>query len=258
MAVNIGVFSKFYYGYDVGVFSNRFEFNDGGDKVISVPPRVYTPTDLASQIEFLLNEASNDEFEVLFNRETRQFTIESDGSVFEILSQSGANQPFGIYQIIGFSGADRTGTTEYVGVASGKQYVTQFPVQDYVSHLDWIEKIDATVNSSAQGAVELVSFGDTRFTRFEMKFITSKDLKGGEIIRHNPSGLEDARDLMFELIKKGPVEFMLDSKNPDDFIKVVLESTDENTNGTAFRLIEETANNLPDVYRSGLLTFRVV
>ena len=43
-----------------------------------------------------------------------------------------------------------------------------------------------------------------------------------------------------------------------DFIKVILESTEANSNGTAFRLIEETANNLPDVYRSGILTFRVV
>ena len=256
----VGVYSKFYYGYELTIFNNRFQFNDGTDDIdITIPPRTYTPTQLASRLESLLNEASGgEEYTVTFNRSSRSFTLSSDGATFNILVSSGSLSGFGIYGLLGLGSSDLTGQTSYTGGVSGSEYKVQFPIQDYVSHLDWVDKIDSTVNKSVTGQVELVSYGDISFTEFEIKFISNKNLMGGSIIRHNPTGLNDFRDLMTFLIKKAPVEFMLDGSDPDSFINLVLESTEENTNGTAFKLIEETSNNLPDVYRSGVLTFRVI
>ena len=193
-----------------------------------------------------------------FDRDTRIFTISSSGS-FDILISSGSNASAGSYSVFGFTGgSDLTAQSSYTGnVGAGTEYVTQFAPQDYVAPDFRKERGDASVNVSATGEVEVISFGDVRFIEMNLLYITN--ITGdGYVIRNNPTGVEDAIEFLTFATKRGPFEFMPDKDNTADFYQVQLESTRLDRKGTKFKLNEETGKNLPGVYNTGLLEFRIV
>jgi len=253
-------FSSFYYGLEITTLNRFFDFDEGGSEInAELPPRIYAPEDLADELERVLNSAGENLYTVTFNRTNRRLTISSNGSDFNILASSGQNAGQGVYEVIGLPiSIDTTGATSYTTAPIGSVYVSQFPPQNYTAPEDFIDKVQAATSQSASGFVEVVEFGNVQFLAMELLFITNKDLKAGEVIRSNSTGLQDARDFLTFAIRKGPFEFMPDYLSPNTFYRVILESTEANQKGVGFRLREETDRNLPEVYRTGLLNFRVV
>lgn len=253
----ISTFSRFYYGYEVLLTGNKFQFDEGSGEITSVIPLgVYSPTDLATAIQQELNADGTLSYTVTFNRSSRIFSITASGA-FDILAGTGTLSSNGVYDVIGYAFSDYTGASTYEGDVSGSEYVTQFPPQDYVAPGFNVEKQDASVNVSANGQVEVISFGDVEFIEMNLMYITDV-LMDGKVIRNNQSGVQDALDLLNFLIKRGGIEFMPDESDVNTFYKCILESTPEDGKGVKFKLKEETGKNLPGFYTTGKLEFRIL
>lgn len=252
----LSTFSRFYYDYQITLTSNKINFDEGGGELTAtIPLGIYSPTDLAAEIGTQLTSVGGQEYTVVFNRSSRTFSI-SASSNFSLLVATGTQSSSSAFSVFGFSGLDRSGASAYTGGVSGSEYVTQFRPQDYIAPGFEIEKSDASVNVSANGDVEVVSFGDVQFIEMNLLFITDIAMDG-IVIRSNPNGVQDAIDFMTYLINRGPVEFMPDKDNAGVYYKVTLESTPSSSNGVGFSLVEETNNNLPGIYRTGRLRFRI-
>lgn len=252
-------FSKFYFGTEITLTSSKIDFNEGsGELTATLDLGVYSLTQLREEISEKLNAIGTDTYTVTFDRDTRVFTISSTGT-FSLLIGTGTNASSGAYAVFGFtSGADTAvGSSASGSSSAGSEYVTQFPPQDYVALNFRKEKGDASVNQSAEGQVEVISFGDVRFLEMNLLFITN-NMGDGYVIRNNGTGVEDAIDFLTFATKRGAIEFMEDKDDAADFVTCILESTPEDGKGTKFTLKEETGKNLPGYYRTGKLTFRVV
>ena len=164
-----------------------------------------------------------------------------------------------MYETIGFTGSvDLTGGTSYTSdSAIGSDYVTQFPPQSYVAPGFRKEKGDASVNQTASGVIEVISFGDVQYIEADLLFITDIPMDG-KVIRSNATGVQDAIDFLTFATKRGPIEFMPDKDDTSTFYQCILDRTPEDGKGTKFKLKEETGKSLPGIYRTGRLDFRIV
>jgi hypothetical protein len=255
----LGTFSKFYYGYEITSANNKFDFNEGAsDLTATVDIGIYTPTDLAAELKLQLDAIGSKTYTVTFNRSARTFTIAADSGTYSILINSGTNSTIGIYDMLGFTGSvDLTGVITYTSdSASGSEYKPQFWLQDYTAPTNWLEKNEASVNVSATGLVEVISFGDTQYLEFNMMFITDLAMDG-RVIKNNPNGVANANTFMQFAIKRGEIEFMPDENTVATFYKVILDSTPDNAKATGYKLKEETGRNLPGIYTTGKLKWRV-
>jgi hypothetical protein len=253
----ISTFSKFYYLDQVTLSSNKLNFSEGGPELTStIDLGIYSPTDLAAEIAAQMTADGGQTYSVVFNRSSRTFTISAAGT-FELLVSTGTQASSSIYSVIGFTGADRTGGITYTGSVAGSQYITQFPPQDYIAPGFRVIKSDASVNTSADGTVEVVSFSDVQFIKFNLLFITDITMDG-KVIRNNPNGVQDAIDFLTFAIKRGQIEFMPNKDDENTFFEIVLEKTSADSNGVGFELREETSKNLPGIYQTGSLEFRIV
>jgi hypothetical protein len=252
--------SKFYYGYEINTQNSKIDIDEGsGELTATLSSGIYSPGDLATEIKTQLDAIGTKTYTVIFNRNDRKFTIACDSGTFDILIASGANSGLSPYDLLGFTGVvDLTGFGTYTSdSASGSEYKTQFKLQDYTPKENWLEKVDASVNQSATGEVEVISFGDVRFIEFNLLFITNKPMDG-KVIRNNASGVEDVRDFLEFAIKRGNLDFMPNENDPNTYTKVLLETTEASSKGIAYRLKEETSKNLPGFYQTGRLKWRVV
>lgn len=255
----ISTFSKFYFGTEITLTTNRIDIDEGaGELSGTLDLGVYSLTGLAIALEQELNAIGLNAYTVSFNRETRVFNITADAA-FDLLIANGTNQGNGCYSVFGFTGtSDLTGQTSYVAdTPAGSEYVTQFPPQSYVAPNFRKEKGDASVNVSASGIVEVISFGDISFVEMDLLYITNITMDG-TVIRSNATGVEDTIDFLTFATKRGPIEFMPDKDDSNTFYQCNLESTSEDRNGTKFKLAEETGKNLPGVYKTGKLVFRIL
>jgi len=216
-------------------------------------------TDLMTEVARALNDAGANTYTVTLDRSTRLVTISADDT-FELLVSSGSNIGLSPFSLLGFTDpVDRTGASSYVGdTAIGASYEPQFTPQNFTSFDDNLEGIQASINESAAGIVEVVTFGDRRFMDMEILYVTSEPKTKENPIRNNPTGLEDARSFMEFLIKKSEVEFMIDRSDVNTFDKVLLESTRASRQGTAYELRELVDRGLNDHYTTGPLRFRKV
>ena len=255
----LSTFSKFYYGSEVEIGFNKIDINEGsGELSGTLTLGVYSLTGLATELQQELNAIGNNTYTVSINRDSRIITISSSGT-FSLLISTGTNSDSGVYDLLGFTGvSDLTGSTSYSGdTAIGSEYITQFFPQDYVAPGFRKEKGEASVNVSATGDVEVISFGDIQFIEMDLLFITDIAMDG-VIIRNNPTGVQDALDFLTFAIKRGPIEFMPNKDDTATFYQCILESTATDGNATKFTLREETGKNLPGIYRTGKLEFRIV
>ena len=256
----LGTFSKFYYGYEISIDNNLFDIDEGsGQLTAELSIGIYTPTDLAVELKTQLDAVGTKTYTVTFNRSTRKFTVSCDSGTFEILVQSGTSSAVACYDQFGFTGnIDLTGFSSYTSnSSSGLVYYPQFWLQDYSSPENWLEKVDASVNTTANGGVEVISFGDLRFTEFNMLFSTDLPMDG-KVIKNNPNGIDSLNEFLTFSIQRGAIEFMPNEDDNNTFYKIILESTEANSKGTGYRLKEETGKNLPGFYQTGKLKWRVV
>jgi len=240
--------TNFYLDFDEGI----------GELSAEVSTGCFTPTDLSIQVESALNEVGGQSYSVVFDRQTRLYTI-SATSNFDLLVATGTHLGSDIFNLLGFTGGDLTGSNSYTSdTAVGFTYEPQFKLQDYVDIEDLQKSINATVNRSAAGQVEVVRFGIEKFFEFNIRFCTDIDQGVGGPISTNLSGVDDVRRFMRFCTSKSELEFMPDKKDRNTFYKILLESTEEDSKGTGYRLKELYSSNLPGYYDTGKLVFRLV
>jgi hypothetical protein len=255
----INTYSKFYYINPVDDGNFYLNFNEGsGELTAEIETASYTPTDLAEAVEAALNDTGVNTYTVTFNRSDRTYTIASTVN-FSLLTSTGSNVGSDIFSLLGFTGADRTGASTYTGnVAGAFEYEPQFKLQSFVDQEDLQKAVSASINKSASGSVEVVKFGTEKFFEFNLMFITDIDQGVDGPIKTNLSGVSDVRQFLRFAIEKHEIEFIPDVSDVATFYKVLLESTDEDKNGTGYRLKELYAKGLPGYFESGKLVFRYV
>lgn len=255
----ISSFSKFYFGTEIILNGASIDINEGsGELSGELDLGIYSLTGLAAELQQVLNAIGALNYVVTFNRDTRIFTITADGA-FDILINTGTNASSGAYGVFGFTGSsDLTGLFTYTGSdAAGSEYITQFPPQNYVAPGFRKEKADASINQSASGRVEVISFGDVEFIEMDLLYITDLPMDG-KVIGNNPNGTQDAIDFLTFATNRGPIEFMPDKDDTSTFYEVILDKTAGDKKATKFKLREETGRRLPNIYRSGMLDFRIL
>ncbi len=247
--------SKFYFGYLVDTDNYNISFNEGGPELVAVMQLgAYTATEYAVEVARAMTEAGGQDYACAFSRTTRAMTISAAGN-FQ-LNVSSSTYGSLAFDDMGFTGSDRTGDNDYTGSATGTEYATQFILQSYVSSEDNSRSVDATINRSASGRVEVFSFGQESFVEMNIKYLTDRQTDGNRI-RYNAAGVAAIRALMNHLVLKYPVEFMANEAAPATFEKLILESTQEDSKGIGFKLREMYGEGLPFYFETGVLKMRV-
>lgn len=254
----LDTFSVFYFDYEVNTLNNILNVDEGsGEVAVEVAVGSYAPSELAVAVENALNAQLNNVYTVTFNRDERTFTISADAS-FDLLIDTGTQVGVSLFPLIGFTGADLTGLLTYTGNnKSGKEYLNQFKLQDYIAPDMDKRRIDASINESASGDIEVVSFGFRRFIRFSLKYVTNKT-GDNKVIKNNPNGFSDLVEFLSYLTSKGPFEFMPDINNRDEFFILLVESIDSNNDGTGYRITELVDRDLPGYYEVNNIVCRIV
>lgn len=254
----LSTYSKFYYGWEIDLTNRYLDFNDGSNKTATLDIGSYTSSELAAEIKKQMDSLSTLDFTVTFNRSTRIFTISST-TTFSLLFLTGTSTAVSVHTLLGYTTTDKTGASTYTAsTASGYSYTVQFPLQSYKDTSTNRKSIDGVVNKSASGVVEVVKFGNERFMECEALFITNVQQQVGSIIRSSDTGLEDFIQLMDWLTDKGDVEFMKDEDDPDTYQSFILESTENDSKGLDYDLIELYDRGLAYYFRSGKLKFRLL
>ena len=258
--MSIETYSLFYYGITVTSSNQLINFNEGGAELTAtVAAGSYTHTELATAVKTALDAAGALTYTVTFNRSDRTYTIAATGT-FALLVSSGTQIGTGIFTLLGFTGADLTGAATYTGNnSSGSEYEPQFKFQSFVSNDDNQEKIDATVNETAQGDIEVISFGTREIIELVIRFATDRDVSASGWIKNDASGVANLRSFMQFAITKAPFELMEDIGTKSTYKKVILESTPESPKGTAYKLKELSLSGGPTgFFETGLIKLRVL
>jgi len=257
--MSIETFSIFYFGTEITEDNRNLNFDEGGPELSAVLEiGSHTHTELETVLTTALDAAGALTYTVTFNRTARTYTIAATGT-FALLISSGSQIGTGTFTLLGFTGADVTGAATYTSNTTSAQiYEPQFKLQDYVSEDDQQEKIDPSVNEAATGDLEIIAFGIRKILDANIRFATNRDMSLTGVIKNNATGVADLRTFMQTIIDKGPFELMEDIGNRTLFKKVLLESTPESPQGTAYRLKELSMQNGPTgFFDTGLLRFRV-
>ena len=254
--------SQFYFlTTDVSTNNYYIDFidSDSATKSATVALGSYSPEGLGEAIATALNKVSAQTYAVSFNRTTRKYTI-SASSNFSLLASSGTSAGNSVFSLAGFSASDKTDTNSYISNnAVGSIYKPQFLLQQYVSSDDLKKKIQPSINESASGKVEVVSFGTVSFAEMNIMYITDDtSLTSSTAIELNATGIQDARTFMNTLTSKRECEFMPDRDTVGTYETFILESTPEDDRGTGYRLIELYGRGMPGYFETGKLAFRKV
>jgi hypothetical protein len=259
--VAIDTFSSFYWLQDeITTARQNINFNEGaGELSAQVAVGAYTPTELSLSLKTALDAAGTQEYFVTFNRDTRRYTI-SAASNFDLLVSSGSQIGTSPFTLIGFTGADKTGSNSYTSnIEVGSAYYPQFKLQEYVAPGFFKQKIDPSVNEAASGILEVLTFGTRSLVRFRIPFVSNaQGLSDCRYILPDSNGVQNTLSFLDFLITKSKIEFNPDRDNASsEFYTLILETTGSGGDGTSYILRERTDESLRDVYDTGLLTFRV-
>lgn len=248
--------SQFYFGHTVTVNNSALDFKEGAGPELNGNLRVgsYSLTEFASEFQRALREAGTQAYGVSVNRTTRVLTVTAP-SAFTLLASTGSRIGSGVFALAGFNATDVTGTSVSGQNASGKIYRPQYLLKNYTALEHNPLKESASVQISANGVVQVLSFGEGNRVKMNMVCITNKTGMKTSPFFENADGIDDALEFLNYLITKAKVEFMPDVATPSAFSKLLLDSTKADRNGTSFELKNM---GVPDFYESGDLVFRKV
>jgi hypothetical protein len=252
--------SKFFYGYKITTQNQYIDFQEGINVFrASLKVASYSSLSLAVEIKRALEAVGANTYTVLFDRSTRKFTISTTVN-FSLLTGTGVNLGLSAFELLGYAvGTDKTGATSYVSDnTTGFEYSTQFFIQSYKPTSQNRKAIDGVINKSSSGVVEVVKFGNERFMSGELSFITDIPQTPGSLIRSNPSGLADFTQFIEWCTDKGPVEFMENENDVSTFQVFILESTEADSKGLDFDIVELYDRGLAEYFKSGVLKFRLL
>ena len=217
----------------------------------------YSMSQLVIEIQRGLNDAGKNEYLVSFNRDTRIVTISADDD-FDLLVTTGLNVGESAYSLIGFI-SDKTGQSTYDSdEAFGSEYLPQYQFQNYKSFANNSFGIKPSINESASGVIEVITYGKRSFMEANIKWITDRVRLKNSFIGNNQNALSEVRSFLDFCITKQNLEFMENSSDRNSFDIVLLESTPKGRDGTSYELKELISQNLDEYYETGVLKFRRV
>lgn len=251
--------AKFYFGIEITQDNNIIDIDEGSGEVsVTIPVGIYSPKQISDKLSSLLTAALTQTYTVSFNRTTRKITISAPSS-FDILIASGTHTATTLYTVLGFTGgADLTGFTSYLAPSvSGYEYIPQFYLLDYVPLEHNVKSVQASINETGSGNIEVIRYGQKRFTEFSIELITNNKFLGDSIWTSSPTGVEDTLRFLNYATQKGRVEFMPDGSDPANYSTLLLESTESDQNGIGFKLMEMMEYGA-GYFKTGKLVWREV
>ena len=252
-------YSKFYYGWQITDANRYIDFFDGtANRTATLTIGYYSAIELVNEVKKQMDSVSTLVFAVAFDRVTRKFTIASTAN-FTLQITTGLNVLQSTYGLLGYVGADKSGSTGYVAdTVSGFEFKPQLRLQSYRPTNQNRSAIDGVINKSASGKIEVIKFGDERFMQCEVMFITNILQETDSILRSNDQAVEDFIQFIEWCIDKGTVEFMPDENDVSTFEVLLLEATEKSADGLDYELIELYDRDLPEYFRSGNLKFKLI
>lgn len=257
--MSIETLSAFYYSQGINLENRYLDFSEGGPEIsASLAIGNYSPTEILAVVANALNEAGGQVYTVTLNRVTRRVTIAAPGN-FTLKLTSGTHAALSYFSFLGFTGADLSGSNSYTGNADfGTYYRPQFVLQSYTPFDHIEDSVSSSVNESAQGIIETISFGTRNFMECDLKFITNRDMGLDNPIETNAQGVDQCVAFLKFLRTKSNLEFIPDRDLPNTYSKILLESSPFNEDGVGFKLDEMLDMGLAGFYRTGILKFRKV
>lgn len=250
---------KFYFGIEITQDNNALDFDEGSGEVsITIPVGIYSPKQISDKIASLLTASGTQTYSCSFNRTTRKLTISSISN-FDILISTGTHTATTLYTVLGYTGGvDLTGANSYTAPdTTGYEYVPQFYLLDYIPLEHNVKSVQASINETGSGSVEVIRFGTKRFMECSIELITNNKFLGDAIWTTNPQGVEDTLQFMNYATQKSRVEFMPDQTDPATYSTLLLESTEADAQGIGFKLYEQLEYGA-GYFRTGKLVFREV
>lgn len=260
MSYGLQSYSKFYYGFIIDDTNYQLNFAEGAGPELTAELNngEYTLTTFLTEIKRALDDEGALTYTVTVDRDTRLITITTTSN-FSLLVSTGTNAGNSPFDLMGFTGSDRTGASTYTGDSpAGSEYKPQFYLQSYISSDNWQQAADASVNKMASGNVEVVKFGIEKFVQLQIRFATDIDQGCNGIIKNNSTGVEDLQDFMQYITQRIPIEFMPDETDTSEYQTLRFESSPDSTTGTGYRLKENYDRNLPGYFETSILKFRLV
>jgi len=260
--MSLTTFSSFYYDFEVqdsaDTINKYLDFDEGGPEfTAAIAIGSHTATDLELKVKTAMDAVGGQAYTISFSRANRTYTI-SAASNFTLRISSGSSIGSDIFSLLGFTGANRTGSNSYTGNAiAGAVYDVQFILQDHIASANSQRSVEATVRKSASGQIEIVRFGTESFVQMNLKYITDKTPQDNVVIKANSSGVSDLQAFMQFITTKGPVEYMADSSSPSTYETLILERTSFDRKGLGYELKEMYDRGLPGYFETGILRFRV-
>lgn len=256
--MSINTFSAFTYGHTVTEDNQYINFSENGVDELSavIDVGAYTLADFANKVAQAMNEEGTLNYTCTVDRETLKLIISADSNYWLYVT-TGTNVSISAYSLMGYT-TDRSNVNNQEGDnISGSVYYPQFKLQRFVDFDQNVSFKNSSVNESASGVVEVVSFGEVRIMEADLAIFTSLKTDG-QHIRNNPNGYQDAINFLHYIITKAPIEFIYDADNlgTSQIVDVILESTESDRNGTGIKIKELYATLAPDFFSAGLLRFR--
>lgn len=249
--------SAFIYGHTIDDSNQFINFSEDGITELAATIEVgsYTLTSFLDAIAVALNDIGDNEYTVSVDRSTRLITISADAN-FDLLVTTGTQVAISAFQLMGFT-TDRSGSNSYVAdVASGLLYEPQTKLYGFVPFENNNSTVQSKVNESSNGDIELVTYGDRKFARFNIKYIS--DIEGQNYITSNPNAVAEANAFMNYIRLKRPFEFITDKTDFNNYYSAILESTPQSGDGTSYELEELYAEGLAFYYQTGIITLRQI
>jgi len=254
----LNTLSVFYYGTTITKLNQNLDFSEGGPEITAaIGVGDYTLSEFADAVGTAMTLAGTQTYTAVINRTLRKITI-SAASTFQLLSLTGTHAGSSPWVLLGYTTvSNKTGTNTYLSQnGTGSEYRPQLLMDNYIQPEDFEVKESAVVNTSTNGVVQTLQFGDGQRMQCNLRGATDLlNIKTSPFFE-NAAGVQALRDFMKYLITKAKIEFMPDVDTRGTFYKMLLESTGADRNGTRFMI-----NNMDGAnrfFQSGVLTFRKV
>lgn len=244
----------FLYGFQVTENNRSIDFRSVALETVrlaSLNLGYYSLTALCAEIKRALQAADPARtFTVTADRTVlggleNRVTVATNGTHFELLGASGPRTASSALPLFGFNNADYTTGTTYTGSASaGTVLIPRFQVYNYKSPKHK-KQVFGNVNVAASGVKEAVVYSIQTFWQGEFKYEFQADVE------------TYWAPFIDWIIQQRLIEFTPDIASPSIFYECTLEKTDSDSKGLAHEMIELTSFDMPGLFRTGNLTFRV-
>jgi len=231
--MSVNTYSAFTYGHTITDENKYIQFNEGsGEITVEIPIGSYTLGSFVNAIGTAMNSGNGvtGEYTASVDRSQRVISISSTVAFsLPVLSGSLAGQS--AFELMGFSFDKSSATSQTGDTVSGEYFSPQYLLQTYTPFVNNVRTIQATVNQSASGQVEVVSYGRVNFMECNITLQTDIVQGNGSLLRSDPQGETNLRAFLDYATTKAPIEFIEDVDSPDNFTDCLLESTQESGSG---------------------------